>query len=432
MTTRTTPGPRRSSRARRTSGSGPGTPPPFPGLRVPAELTATTVGARQIGNYSQKECDALHVLVASGADPTKVSGLFQLASEISRAALTTGDQHEDGLLATNAARLVQAAVEADRLAPGEIGCVDMEDEFPIHNRMHPAEKARLKGERARRTLSLLLDFVDGRPTPAVIAHATFAIVRPDGRTGYIELDALLLSAAYGHIRPVEIKTFHNADGHTDQNAMRSLQRQGAVEVYALVGGLTEVDARLGLTGDTARGPAQPATVDIVLRGPRLFVDLDVAGPLKMISRLLSLESLDGFEDIIADAAARAGQATPELTRELFEHLPYRYGTDCRDFCALAPACRRRADDAGELELLGPAAAREFSVAGSLPRAQTLLAGGAPVRPEERALADGLTDLDRQLTMLGLPGLRAAGGPVTPTGASPGSPSTPARPRRRRP
>lgn len=421
MTTANPPRPPRPSRSVRRARGTSNTPTPTPGgpapgtalglpgaLTVPETLRATAVGARQIGVYSEKECDALHLVVGSGGDPAKFAkDSYGVETTISAAALTTGNQHEEALLDNGAEKLREAAYAAERLDRSETGFVDVAVEYPIKPGMRPAAKLAAKRDRVHRTKTLLREFVTGQRTTAVIAHATFAITRPDGQFGTIELDALLLSAHYDHIRPVEIKTFHNADGFTDQAAMRSLQRQGAVEVYALRGTLAELDAELGLSGAGSLVARQSETVDIVLRGPQLHRDLCVAGPLKLIDRLLSLTTLAGYGPEIAAALAAIGQAEPVLTKALFEQLPYNYASDCREFCPLADPCRERAEAAGNLEVLGHKAARTFAPAGTVQRAVALMDGSvAPTTTDEHSLVLAFDALDAELVAIGHPSLRA--------------------------
>lgn len=361
-------------------------------MQVPEALRLASFGARDLEKAARRDCTRHRALLAAGADLGLVVGLYPAIppQEISQAALLTGLQHERTLFAAGAAQLIEAAVAEGRLAPGEIGFEDLRETYADA----PGRMRAVRGRRAARTRQLLRDYFDGEPTPAVVAHATLE-VRRSGASGFVELDALLLSAVAGVPRIVEKKTFLDAQGFTDADAMRGLQRQGAVEVLALQQAVRSISPALV--------ERVPLSVDIVLRGPRLYLDTPVDGPLAQVAEFVERFAAAAYEDEVAAAAEAAGQVAGQaaLDAALVDQLVYDYDEGCRQFCPMAPKCRRDAEAADQLVTLGRGAAGAFAPARSRTHLTALGAGAAaPADADESLLVERLRAADRELTNIG--------------------------------
>jgi hypothetical protein len=342
--------------------------------KVPTELRATP-GARDWEKAARRPCVRHRALVAVGADPGKVAHrIFGIPEgEISEFAIRSGQQHERDLHADNGKRLRKAAIDAGRLTSAENGYLDTHQLV----RANPRRIAAVRAERADATAELIRDWLDGKKVPAILSHPTFPFPRPDGSDGYVESDDMLLPRGADQLRNLEVKSFPNLDGFTDPAAMRGLQRQGAVEIWAA----RETAERVR----PGAGSRVPTTVDIVLRNGRLHRDLDVAGPLRQIENIVPELGRSRSGLAVRAAVRLAGQKDPVVDRAFVEALPPLYDEGCRSFCPLASRCRDEAEGRRDPIVLGRAASSEFRGVADLRRLDDLIAGAVPANDDEAGL-----------------------------------------------
>lgn len=346
-------------------------------LEVPIELRRSRNSVQVLSHAVTSHCERFGALAAAGIDHGAVARAWYgaPADELSVAALLTGQQAEHHLLTEGAEVLARLAVQAGRLREGEDAYLDTRS----------LGEADLE-ERAARSLEIFADYLEGRGSAwQIVAHPVFA-VELWGERRYYEADyACLPVGERPCLRIGEKKTFYDFDGHTGQAAIASLRNQGAAYYACLI-------AALRRAGHPGAARAVEPRLDAVLRGPRLYLDWDVAA---RTAELLAV--LEGGGAPGADGLALLGAG--ELGPDALERVPGRVGAHCAA-CALRVACQRISHGGRQLDVLSEPTARYLRAAGRLPRALELAAGAAPDGADEAALSSGLAAAARALGDLG--------------------------------
>lgn len=301
--------------------------------------------------------------------------MFGLEQEgMSAAALTTGNQQEASLLRAGAAPLIELLTSAGRLAPGELGFLDIRS---LPARQQPRETLRLIGGR------LLGD-----------AHQVHVLAQPMfevdiwGRTQHFKADFAVLPGA-GDASLGEKKSFHDFEADTDQPAMRALLDQGGA-YYALA------DLALRQSGANAAADRLHPVLDAVLRGPRVY-QLPVHDERDRTLRLLSTSESADLDDIAADAATDASTTTLDVG--FVEALANNRGTHCKA-CPLRNKCRDEAYTGGDVTILSRPTQVVAAVAGSVARAAAIAAGAVAPAAHEQGLADDAAAVRDELQQVG--------------------------------
>lgn len=331
-------------------------------VTVPDGLVSTSASVRRLGLAATSGCDRVRVLVHQGADPGKVAtGVFRLEQEgMSAAALTTGNQQEASLLRAGAAPLLELLADAGRLAPGELGFVDVRT-LPV--RRQPAETLRLLGGHL-----------------AGVHHGVHVVAQPTfeveiwGRVHRFRADFAVLPGS-GPASLGEKKSFHDFEADTDQPAMRALLDQGGA-YYALA------DLALRRRGHHDEADRLEPVLDGVLRGPRVY-RLPVADERDRTLRLLSATVSADLDDVAADAARAAGTDTVDVA--FVEALGVNRGSHCKA-CPLRNKCRDDAYAGGDLTVLSKPTRAVAAAAGTATRAASVAAGVTPPAVHEQVLA----------------------------------------------
>jgi hypothetical protein len=202
----------------------------------------------------------------------------------------------------------------------------------------------------------------------------------------VEPDALVASSQDRFYRVVELKSYADRDGETDQADIRSACRQAAVGVYAL----RETLAALSIANPVCYVPAM---ADLVLRRPGSMSptlrSMPLVGEYASIAGVLATPPQDiaVLESLVRGIAPGATLSD----RVVIDALPINYLPGCREHCPLAPYCKARALAAGDPSVLDPRYRELLAPAGTLGRASALLDGTvtADRSPQEQELADRL-------------------------------------------
>jgi hypothetical protein len=344
-------------------------------------LPAKGPGARGIEHTARNpECARLWLLTLAPIDPA--TAVREVYGEDPREgqslfAIQTGLRFERQLFADGAKRLLDAYRVAGRLADGDATVVDMKALAPVDLARRRALTLELLARRLR----------DAPDAPVLVIHPRLAIPML-GADHDVEPDALIAAPGEPGYRPVEIKSYEDRDGVTDEAAVRGACRQAAVEVWALRAGL----ARLDVAGPERLAPAR---ADLVLRRPATM--LPSLRPMALLGEVDSLRrALDRPRDRLETLLDAVGDGTLDDPCVL-DAIPNHYRPSCKEFCPLAAHCKAQAAAAGDPVLLGDRAAEELAPAGSIPRALALRDGSvAPRGPEEAALAARLRAADAAL------------------------------------
>jgi hypothetical protein len=113
--------------------------------------------------------------------------------------------------------------------------------------------------------------------------------------------------------------------------------------------------------------------------------MKLEGELDSLERALNEapRGLGELERLLAAISPGAALDDPAV----LDQIPANYQPQCREFCALAALCKKKALAAGNPVVLGPQAREELAAAGSLGRALELLRsmGVPPTGPQEARL-----------------------------------------------
>ena len=338
--------------------------------RLRGTLDAEQLGARGLERMARNpSCRLLKALTVAGLSPATV--VQQVYGEVTREqqspfAIGAGNQFESGVFDNGAARLLDAYRSAGTLSLLECRVVNVPELAPG---ITPAAMAR------RQAISLRLL----RAKLAGEAWAPNLIVKPRlsvtllGLTFNIEPDALVVADGEAFYRPVEIKSYPDRDGKTDATDVRGACRQAAVAVVAL----RAVAAQAGAADVESLVPARG---DLVLRTPGSYRPtlrpMTLQGEVDSLERALqeAPRNLGETEVLLTSIGASAALDAPAVV----DQLPNNYRENCREFCALASECKKRAVAQSDPVLLGSRAREEWASAGSITRVLELLDGrGAP-------------------------------------------------------
>jgi hypothetical protein len=229
------------------------------------------------------------------------------------------------------------------------------------------------------TLALLERKLRGEPdAPHLIIHPRIQVTLL-GRTCEIEPDALVASDSDTFYRVVEIKSYVDRRGKTSSTALRGACRQAAVGVVGLRQESSALSCAEQMVGRIK------AQADLILRRPGSM--LPTLHPMSLQGEVESLElalGRAGRELGVIESLLEAGESLS--TPEALNKLPKHYTEGCREFCALAPVCKRQAVECSEPALLGNGVREALRSVGSLARALDLLHGRAqPASAQEDVL-----------------------------------------------
>ncbi|HEU5378028.1 MAG TPA: hypothetical protein VFV38_21615 [Ktedonobacteraceae bacterium] len=350
--------------------------------RMRGQLPAEEPGARGIEHWARNPaCQRLGALVLAGIAPTTVmQSVYQesLHKEQSPFALLRGITFERSLFENNAARLIDLYQKAG-LLPASPRVVNLDLLVPQTNAAALAHRRALTQRYIQEKLR--------RDThaPHMIIHSrlqfTLYNVPHD-----IEPDLLIASEADPCYRPGEIKSFPDREGKTDRADLRGALRQAAVAVL----GLRQLLSQWGI----------PFPERLVL--PRADLILRVLGSSYATLRPMTLRQECASIQVIL---AQAPQVFHTLEQQLLaiglhaaldqpgvlDQIPNHFTPTCKEFCPLAPHCKKQAQQRSEPIVLGNQACQELAPAGTLARAWNLLNGHPPATPDEQDVAQRLQE-----------------------------------------
>jgi hypothetical protein len=348
--------------------------------RLRGALPAEEPGSRGIERVARNpECTRLRALTIVGITPTTAAERIYgeaVREGQSTFALAIGNAFERALIENGAAELLNLLRVAERLKTAECKVVIMPDLVPgagrgVMARRH-TETVRLMERKARRD--------PAAPNLIIKPRLTVELL---GVEHGIEPDAIVASDAETFYRPMELKSYPDRAGKTDPADVRSACRQAAVGVVAL----RQAAQRLEIAGVSE---AVAAIGDLVLRVPgsrkaRLSV-MTLEGEVASLERAIgeAPRNLDELEALLPPGASLDDAAT-------LESVPNRYGSSCREYCALAAHCKQASVVARDPILLGEQAQELLAPAGSISRAADLMKGAPPRTAAEQRLAEALRD-----------------------------------------
>lgn len=339
---------------------------------------------RRFEQWAQNpDCEANVTSAVAGvsmADVAKAEGLEPSMGQ-SPFALARGETFERALFRDDAERLLDALIEANVLPPRSSGFVDLR----LRINGGPIQDHALAYTKTCDVLkeAATLGVAGLSNLPAVVASATLHIpgqpvMLPEG---VVAIDALVLRAADDGKRVEavigEIKTYPDRAGHTEAADLATSRAQAGVYLHALRVVLRDLDlsdrvvvATRGFLVLTRIGRNDPS----IRTGEDL--DFQARRAERGFERLRrAAEQLQPFNP---DDEDRGIAAVRESSTS--------YRTRCINFCDRAPACRRKAEEAGDPSVLGDDVKR-FLGETSLPRAIELLRGARPTNETERELSD---------------------------------------------
>lgn len=336
-------------------------------------LPARAIGARGLEHLARNPgCTRLLALSVLGVRAVDAATALygEPAEGQSPFALQVGERFEARLVEKGAERLIALYAAAGRVAAGATA-VDVAAEIP-------GTGAAALQRRSWRTLLLLRQHLACDPAaPALLLHPRLSVDLAGAPVG-VEPDGLVVEN--GVFRPIEVKSYPDRAGNTDPSDLRGASRQAAVGLLAL----REALARMGESD--VEGHA-PAVGDLVLRKP---------GTMNATLRTLTLEGETASLLAALAKAPAVRQVLLDARRPIYaagdvDALPATWRESCREHCGLNAVCKRQAQEAGALSLLGGSACEVLAPAGDLRRALALLDGAMPTSPEEAVLADQLRE-----------------------------------------
>jgi hypothetical protein len=360
--------------------------------RLRGSLAAEEPGARGLERVARNPgCERLRSLTIANIKPaTAVEKVYGEVPEEGQSpfALSAGNLFEELLYENGAQRLLELYRRQGRLGPSDTKVVIVPDHAPGTRAEDMARREAL----TRRILRMKLG--GDRRAPNVVVKPRLA-VRLVGEDHFIEPDAIVAADDDPFYRPVEIKSYADRRGKTEQSDLRSGLRQAAVAAVAL----RQFRERLGaghLDGRVER--FVPAICDLVLKRPGSFgATLNantIEGEVASIERAIdeSPRNLAELEALLEAIGPGASLDDPEVLNA----VPHRYEPGCKEHCAMHRICKAQAMREGDPVVLGERAQEELAPAGSLGRVYELLGGAEPRTPEEAELQRRLIEADEVL------------------------------------
>jgi hypothetical protein len=354
------------------------------------ELKAEQLGARGLERMARNPaCGLLKALTVAGVSPaTVVTDVYKEASREGQSpfALNAGNQFEEGLFESGAARLLNLYRTSGRLGLTECKVVSVPDLAP------GATRAAMDRRQTVSTRLLSMKLAGDPAAPNIILKPRLTVMLL-GLVFNIEPDALVAADADAFYTPVEIKSYPDRAGKTDPIDIRGACRQAGVAIVAL-------RAAAGRLGAPTPQDLIPARGDLVLRQPGS--NFPTLRPMTLQGEVDSLErALTEAPRDLGETEALLESVSPTAALDsaaVLDTLPNNYRDNCREFCALARRCKQRALAQGDPVVLGGRAREEFAAAGSLERVFELLDGrGFPPRSRaEQVLQQRLQEEYREL------------------------------------
>lgn len=331
------------------------------------------------------DCEANTVSAVAGVSMADVAKTEDLEPTMGQSpyALMRGNTFERALFAKDAARLRDALVEADVLAPATTGFLDLRLSMNGGRLKTHTEAITKTRELLQRASAVGPKGLQKLPT--IVASPTLQlpgqpVMLPEG---HVAIDGLVLRPELDGDRVElvigEIKTYPDRAGYTDPADLATSRAQAGVYLHALRLIIAELDLTdrlvacshgfLVLTRTGRNDPSVRAGEDLEFQARRAE-----RGFARLRHAALKLTPFDENDTEKGIAAVKAGETA------------YRPG--CLDFCDRAAGCRKAAEEAGDPAVLGEDVKR-FLGATRLPRALELLRGAEPVNDTERELAERL-------------------------------------------
>lgn len=261
--------------------------------------------------------------------------------------------------------------------------------------------------RADQTADVLEAIANGDPdAPHVVDHGVTTL-DVGGNTVYLEQDALAFRDGED-LRICEIKGFPIIDGTASPVKVGAAARQTAVYVASIQDTLADRGFDPGLVSS-----------EVILVCPKNFsigpvavlvdVDREVRALRRQLRRRIEVTSLigrieadatsagDDLSDLVvaAEASAVGSDADTEATRQLVDHLPYRYAPECIAECDLARHCRSCSEAADDPARLGGDVATLLGGVDTVTSALAMI-DGAPVSPDQAEVAELLRTANRAI------------------------------------
>lgn len=353
---------------------------------------------------SNPGCDRRALLDAARVDLEKLATRLGAPTQFGQSpfAIGQGNRFEERIKEDDYAALVAAINEVLGIFEGvdRLRSVNLERVGALRGRS-------LIQARAEKTAEVLEAIALGDPTaPHVVDHGVTTL-DVGGNTVYLEQDALAFRVGE-HLRICEIKGFPIIDGTASAEKVGAAARQTAVYVASIQDTLA------------ARGfDASLVSSEVVLVCPKNFtigpvavlvdVDREVRALRRQLRRRLDVGLLAGqLEDglrseglelraLIEKVGATRTGATDDqaVTRDLIDHLPFRYAPECLSACDLARHCRGCSEAADEPGRLGGDVAALLGGVDTVASA-IALADGRPPEPDQAEVAELLQAASRAL------------------------------------
>ena len=349
-------------------------------------LSSEEPGARGFERLARNpDCTRLRALVMAGISPSTAA--VQVYGEPDREgqspfAIAIGNRFDRIVAENGASILLDLYRSKGRLATHECKVVIVPDVIPLTT---PRNAPHIMALRHAFTRHLLLQKARGD------ASAPNLIVKPRipvtflGRDYYIEPDALVAADSDTFYQPIEVKSYPDRAGKTDDADVRGACRQAAVAVVAL----RNIVGRLGMPNVNL---VVPSRGDLVFRKP---------GSLQASLRPMTLEGeVASLERALEEAPRNLVELVTILPagaslddRAVLDSITNSYRSGCKEFCALAQPCKRAALASGDPTVLGDFAREKLAAAVTISRSLDLMNGcGAPARTSaERLLQEQLQE-----------------------------------------
>ena len=350
-------------------------------------LKSGGIGARGIEHIARNPgCKRLLAISSAGVKPRHVSKeVYGVDPEEQQSpfAIQTGKAFEKRLYADNGKLLVERYQRA--------GLLPSIAQVAVIPELIPADMPDAMTKRRDLTLQYLTMKRRGDPqAPHLIIHPRLAVDLA-GVEHIIEPDALAASDSDAFYRPVEIKSYPDRGGKTDQSDLRNARRQLAVGVVGLEHELA------GLPGSVSSGLILDEG-DLILRKIGRW-DITLTPQVSLASEVFSLKQM--LHDAPGQLQSLLQQLPPGATLDdptVLNSIPSAWKESCREHCALAKVCKKQAAQCQDAMLLGSKAREELRAAGGVSRALQLMRGhGAlPTTPEESELQSRLQGALREL------------------------------------
>jgi hypothetical protein len=326
-------------------------------------------------------CDANTVSAVFGVPMRDVAKAEGASGDYGQSpfALARGQTFEDSLLRDDGQRLISALIEADVLAEGSSGLLD------LRTRRHRGTSKDLTDalDRTKAHLRSLAGPPNSRPKQCVVAGAALHIpgdlMIPET---VLILDVLAVRADEERPELIvgEVKTYPDRAGYTDPGELATARAQAGVYVAGLelcikewdLGDQLRISHRgfLVLTRSGSNMPSIRANEDLTHQRKR---------------------ALRGFERLHAIAQSIPKPVHPTTSMDAIRTASTQYGAACVAFCERADLCRERAASYGNPATLGDEMSQWL---GGLPlgRALALLDGASPESAPEQDIVERFREL----------------------------------------